>query len=272
MKKAYAVDILGEKGERNTGCLNHVQCERPECNKWRILPWFAEPCKTFFCILDKWDPDKASCNSTEAPYDERAEGGGLRVTFEAVRALCLRTNTFALHKSYINAERETGVDADHISAMVKAGGMSNDANTHYFCREHLEQNQYRKISLNLAGNYQPGKIGLDCKIHDGKATTVQIKYLKLEGQPVRRYWSLVAAEEATRQFGLQYTTVKKQHKVTPGMSRSGIARILKLGLGSTGVGTNGGNGGSTGGKCKEQANEFEVSHCLYVSKSEASVS
>eukprot|EP00887_Chlorella_sp_A99_P007809 scaffold20.g7809.t1 len=52
-----------------------VQCENPNCNKWRKLPPGAKPPpddEPFFCYLNP-DPQRNTCSASEAEYDEKTE-------------------------------------------------------------------------------------------------------------------------------------------------------------------------------------------------------
>jgi hypothetical protein len=52
---------------------NWVQCENPDCLKWRRLPWHVDvdalPEK-FFCSDNKWNPAANSCDAPEDTWDE----------------------------------------------------------------------------------------------------------------------------------------------------------------------------------------------------------
>jgi len=53
---------------------NWVQCENPDCMKWRKLPWHVDmdllP-ETFYCKDNKWNQNSNSCEAPEDIWDER---------------------------------------------------------------------------------------------------------------------------------------------------------------------------------------------------------
>lgn len=57
-----------DKGRPAQAVSNWVQCEHPECMKWRKIPWFVDldllP-ENFFCEDNKWNPNSNNCNSPE---------------------------------------------------------------------------------------------------------------------------------------------------------------------------------------------------------------
>jgi hypothetical protein len=66
-----------------------VQCERPECLKWRKLPsWLQDDQlpEKFTCELNKWVPSDASCDVPEENYaEEITVDWDLGDTFEALQ-------------------------------------------------------------------------------------------------------------------------------------------------------------------------------------------
>ena len=62
-----------DKGRPAQAVCSWVQCENPECNKWRKIPWHVDidllPEK-FYCSDNKWDPSLASCDVTEEDWDD----------------------------------------------------------------------------------------------------------------------------------------------------------------------------------------------------------
>ena len=60
----------------NKQTFNWVQCENPNCMKWRRLPWFVDTAalpEMFRCEDNKWEQDKASCDVPEDPWSEASE-------------------------------------------------------------------------------------------------------------------------------------------------------------------------------------------------------
>lgn len=62
---------------------NWVQCEHPDCLKWRKVPWHVDvdalPEK-FYCSDNKWNPAVASCDAPEDTWDEcdaQLQNGGV---------------------------------------------------------------------------------------------------------------------------------------------------------------------------------------------------
>lgn len=51
-----------------------VQCENPNCNKWRLLPagTVVNENEAWYCYMNP-DPDKNTCSASEAEYDENNE-------------------------------------------------------------------------------------------------------------------------------------------------------------------------------------------------------
>lgn len=62
-----------DKGRPAQAVCNWVQCESPDCMKWRKIPWHVDidllPEK-FFCKDNKWNPDVARCEAPEEDWDE----------------------------------------------------------------------------------------------------------------------------------------------------------------------------------------------------------
>ena len=55
-----------------------VQCERQTCKKWRKLPGSVDMStlpETWYCEMNKWDPDRAYCGG---PEETDSEGKKIR--------------------------------------------------------------------------------------------------------------------------------------------------------------------------------------------------
>ena len=53
-----------------------VQCENPQCYKWRRLPWHinaAELPEKWTCCMNTWDPSEASCDAPQKAWDPHEE-------------------------------------------------------------------------------------------------------------------------------------------------------------------------------------------------------
>jgi len=62
-----------DKGRPAQAVCTWVQCENPDCLKWRKIPWHVDPDtmpEKFFCKDNKWDLDFASCDALEEDWDE----------------------------------------------------------------------------------------------------------------------------------------------------------------------------------------------------------
>lgn len=61
-----------DKGRPAQAVSNWVQCENPDCMKWRKIPWFVDldllPEK-FYCHDNEWDPAANSCDAPEEDWD-----------------------------------------------------------------------------------------------------------------------------------------------------------------------------------------------------------
>jgi len=85
-KSASATDRLQstvDEGMPAQAVSHWVQCERPDCLKWRKLPWFVDvdalP-ETFYCSDNKWNPAANSCDVPEDKWDEhdsQLKNGGI---------------------------------------------------------------------------------------------------------------------------------------------------------------------------------------------------
>ncbi|CAJ1896278.1 unnamed protein product [Cylindrotheca closterium] len=56
---------------------NWVQCENPDCLKWRKLPWHVDIdtlADKFYCKDNIWNPQSASCEAPVDVWDERTDG------------------------------------------------------------------------------------------------------------------------------------------------------------------------------------------------------
>lgn len=62
-----------DKGRPAQAVCSWVQCENPDCNKWRKIPWHVDidllPEK-FYCKDNKWNPAVADCDIPEDGWDE----------------------------------------------------------------------------------------------------------------------------------------------------------------------------------------------------------
>jgi hypothetical protein len=55
---------------------NWVQCENPECMKWRKVPWHVDIdmlSEKFFCKENVWNPKSASCDAPAEDWDETTD-------------------------------------------------------------------------------------------------------------------------------------------------------------------------------------------------------
>jgi CW-type Zinc Finger len=55
---------------------NWVQCENPDCQKWRKVPWHVDIdmiSEKFFCKDNVWNPSSASCDAPEDVWDESTD-------------------------------------------------------------------------------------------------------------------------------------------------------------------------------------------------------
>ena len=61
-----------DRGRPAQAVCRWVQCENPDCLKWRKIPWHVDidllP-ETFFCKDNKWDPSRTSCDAPEDDWD-----------------------------------------------------------------------------------------------------------------------------------------------------------------------------------------------------------
>ena len=61
-----------DRGRPAQAVCRWVQCENPDCLKWRKIPWHVDidllP-ETFFCKDNKWDPERMSCDRPEDDWD-----------------------------------------------------------------------------------------------------------------------------------------------------------------------------------------------------------
>ena len=61
-----------DKGRPAQAVCRWVQCENPDCLKWRKIPWHVDidllP-EHFFCKDNEWNPSKRSCNAPEDDWD-----------------------------------------------------------------------------------------------------------------------------------------------------------------------------------------------------------
>lgn len=61
-----------DKGRPAQAVCRWVQCENPDCLKWRKIPWHVDidllP-EVFFCADNKWDPERTSCDIPEDNWD-----------------------------------------------------------------------------------------------------------------------------------------------------------------------------------------------------------
>ena len=61
-----------DKGRPAQAVCRWVQCENPDCLKWRKIPWHVDidllP-EHFFCKDNKWNPSKRSCDAPEDDWD-----------------------------------------------------------------------------------------------------------------------------------------------------------------------------------------------------------
>jgi hypothetical protein len=79
-----------DKGRPAQAVSNWVQCENPNCMKWRKIPWHVDvdllPEK-FFCKDNIWDPNANSCGAPEDDWDEddKLVGGDGKVEGSPVR-------------------------------------------------------------------------------------------------------------------------------------------------------------------------------------------
>ena len=56
---------------------NWVQCENPDCMKWRKVPWHVDVdmlSEKFYCKDNVWNPKAASCDSPEEEWDATIDG------------------------------------------------------------------------------------------------------------------------------------------------------------------------------------------------------
>mmetsp|Transcript_29626 Transcript_29626/g.43112 ORF Transcript_29626/g.43112 Transcript_29626/m.43112 type:complete len:679 (+) Transcript_29626:2-2038(+) len=76
LKPDSAVDSLHstvDEGMPVQAVANWVQCENPNCLKWRKLPWHVDTDllpENFFCKDNVWNPGSNSCDSPEDVWDE----------------------------------------------------------------------------------------------------------------------------------------------------------------------------------------------------------
>jgi len=62
-----------DKGRPAQAVSTWVQCENPECMKWRKIPWHVDSDllpEKFFCTDNKWNPDANDCSAPEDDWDE----------------------------------------------------------------------------------------------------------------------------------------------------------------------------------------------------------
>ena len=76
--KSAADNLLStvDQGRPAQAVSNWVQCEKPNCLKWRKLPWYVDVDtlnEQFFCKDNIWNPSSASCNDPEDEWDESAD-------------------------------------------------------------------------------------------------------------------------------------------------------------------------------------------------------
>jgi CW-type Zinc Finger/Protein SET DOMAIN GROUP 2 C-terminal/SET domain len=61
-----------DKGRPAQAVSTWVQCERPECMKWRKIPWYVDADllpERFFCEDNKWNPAANNCDAPEDGWD-----------------------------------------------------------------------------------------------------------------------------------------------------------------------------------------------------------
>merc|ERR1711862_111046 len=70
---ADQLQLTVDEGLPAQAVANWVQCENPDCMKWRKLPWHVDvdllPAQ-FFCKDNLWNPNSNSCDSPEDDWDE----------------------------------------------------------------------------------------------------------------------------------------------------------------------------------------------------------
>jgi hypothetical protein len=76
--KSAADNLLStvDQGRPAQAVSNWVQCEYPNCLKWRKLPWHVDVdtlAEQFFCKDNIWNPSSDSCNDPEDDWDESAD-------------------------------------------------------------------------------------------------------------------------------------------------------------------------------------------------------
>lgn len=62
-----------DKGRPAQAVSTWVQCENPECNKWRKIPWYVDADllpEKFFCKDNKWNPAARTCDAPEDDWDD----------------------------------------------------------------------------------------------------------------------------------------------------------------------------------------------------------
>lgn len=65
-----------DEGRPAQAVSNWVQCENPNCQKWRKVPWNVDIdmlSEQFFCKDNVWNPESASCDAPEDEWDETAD-------------------------------------------------------------------------------------------------------------------------------------------------------------------------------------------------------
>merc|ERR1712232_820960 len=70
---ADQMQLTVDEGLPAQAVANWVQCENPNCLKWRKLPWHVDvdllP-PQFFCKDNKWNANSNTCDSPEDVWDE----------------------------------------------------------------------------------------------------------------------------------------------------------------------------------------------------------
>jgi hypothetical protein len=73
---AYRLQSSVDEGMPAQAVANWVQCENPNCLKWRKVPWHVDvdalP-ETFYCFDNKWDSKANTCEAPEDTWDQQDE-------------------------------------------------------------------------------------------------------------------------------------------------------------------------------------------------------
>lgn len=75
-KEAKGLLSTVDEGRPAQAVSNWIQCENPECQKWRKVPWNIDIdmlSEQFYCKDNVWNPASASCDAPEDEWDEAAE-------------------------------------------------------------------------------------------------------------------------------------------------------------------------------------------------------